>query len=389
MVSLKEEIQLNKINKIMNINEDAFNFGKNTSLLREIDDEFDSLISKYNFEKSDFDVINKNEYNDIAKRISDIAKKLFNTNMKLKFIEADKRGRDKFRVGSVAHTLIKPEEIRNITDGITKIVIEEKNGIYYSKPREIEVNIELSSLRYFIEKKESGQKEFTTLNGRMYTFLLLHEIGHNLFFPVEINVLSGGKTPTFELKYKDNKPVQFKYTKEIEADTRRNRVLAAPMILAMSTLVMCLTAVFIGASISMGSFMGTGMLLTSASFNRKTTMDYNLSERSANQLPALYGYSVEMVKFYDLVYKAFRMKSEKRPNNLIAKAMRGLLYPMSGFIKSYKDYPTDSIDAVIKTLKFEISNNNNSNEVKKELKKQLDEIQRIIKYSNRLNTKTR
>ena len=96
-----------------------------------------------------------------------------------------------------------------------------------------------------------------------------------------------------------------------------------------------------------------------------------------------------MVKFYDLVYKAFRMKSERRPNNLIAKAMRGLLYPMSGFIKSYKDYPTDSIDAVIKTLKFEISNNNNSNEVKKELKKQLDEIQRIIKYSNRLNTKTR
>ncbi|QQO92461.1 hypothetical protein CPT_Machias_069 [Staphylococcus phage Machias] len=389
MVSLKEEIQLNKINKIMNINEDAFNFGKNTSLLKEIDEEFDSLISKYNFEKSDFDVIDKNEYNDIAKRISDIAKKLFNTNMKLKFIEADKRGKDKFRVGSVAHTLIKPEDIRNITDGITKIVIEEKNGIYYSKPREIEVNIELSSLRYFIEKKESGQKEFTTLNGRMYTFLLLHEIGHNLFFPVEINVLSGGKTPTFELKYKDNKPVQFKYTKEIEADTRRNRVLAAPMILAMSTLVMCLTAVFIGASISMGSFMGTGMLLTSASFNRKTTMDYNLSERSANQLPALYGYSVEMVKFYDLVYKAFRMKSEKRPNNLIAKAMRGLLYPMSGFIKSYKDYPTDSIDAVIKTLKFEISNNNNSNEVKKELKRQLDEIQRIIKYSNRLNTKTR
>lgn len=389
MVSLQEEMQMKKIKEVMNLNEDAFNFGKNTSLLREIDEEFDSLISKYNFEKSDFDVIDKNEYNDIAKRISDITKKLFNTNMKLKFIEADKRGKDKFKVGSVAHTLIKPEDIRNITDGITKIVIEEKNGVYYSKPREIEVNIELSSLRYFIEKKASGQKEFTTLNGRMYTFLLLHEIGHNLFFPVEINVLSGGKTPTFELKYRDNKPVQFKYTKEIETDNRRNRVLSAPMILAMSTLVMCLTAVFIGASLSMGSFMGTGMLLTSASFNRKTTMDYNLSERSANQLPALYGYSVEMVKFYDLVYKAFRMKSETRSNNLISKAMRGLLYPMSGFIKSYKDYPTDSIDAVIKTLKFEISNNNNSNEVKKELKKQLDEIQRIIKYSNRLNTKTR
>src|SRR5699024_10366802 len=227
IMDLQEEYQLNKINKIMNINEDAFNFSKNTSLLREIDEEFKTLLDSYNFNKSEFDLIDKSEINKIATNISKITKKLFNTNMKLKFIEADPKGRDKFRVDSVASTMIRPEQIRNTVDGIAKIVIEEKNGIYYSKPREIEVFMELSSLRYFLEmKKNSNKVAFSNFNERVCTSVLLHEIGHNLFLPIEIKVITQGKEPAFELKYKDSKPVQFQYTKDIQADTDRNLKLA-------------------------------------------------------------------------------------------------------------------------------------------------------------------
>ncbi|WRM43564.1 hypothetical protein [Staphylococcus phage LY01] len=386
-MDLRKECQLNKINKIMNINEDAFNFSKNTSLLREIDEEFKTLLDSYNFDKSEFDLIDKHEINKIANNISKITKKLFNANMQLKFVEADPKGKDKFRVRSVAYTLIKPEQIRDTIDGITKIVMEEKNGIHYAKPREIEVFIELSSIRYFLEKKKSSKEvTFSNFNERMCTALLLHEMGHNLFLPIEIKVLSQGKEPAFELKYKDNKPVQFQYTKDIESDTTRNLKFAGPMIIAMTVLVAGLTSLTGVLPLVLGSSFIANVTLNLLDNERVGKMNYNLSERSANQLPTLYGYSTEIINFYDIIYKSFRTKSEnKKGKTLLGKIVRKLLYPSRLFIRDYRDYPTDSIEAIIKTLKFEISNPNNDKEVKNELKQQLSDIQTLIKKSDRLN----
>lgn len=312
-MNLQEEQQLNKINKIMNINEDAFNFSKNTSLLREIDEEFKTLLDSYNYDKSDFDLIDKHEINKISTNISKITKKLFNTNMKLKFVEADPKGKDKFRVESIASTIIKPEQIRNTLDGISKIVIEEKNGIYYSKPREIEVFMELSSLRYFLEMKKNSKKVvFSNFNERVCTSILLHEIGHNLFLPIEIKVITQGKEPAFELKYKDNKPVQFQYTKDIEADTDRNLKLAGPMIISMTLMVAILTSLTGVAAITGIASIFSFFKLGSMDNKRVEKMNYNLSERSANQLPALYGYAKENIMLYDMVYAATNSKMEKK-----------------------------------------------------------------------------
>ncbi|QQM14603.1 hypothetical protein CPT_MarsHill_069 [Staphylococcus phage MarsHill] len=384
-MNLQEEQQLNKINKIMNINEDAFNFSKNTSLLREIDEEFKTLLDSYNFDKSDFDLIDKSEINKIATNISKITKKLFNTNMKLKFIEADPKGKDKFRVDSVASTMIYPEQIRNTVDGISKIVIEEKNGIYYSKPREIEVFMELSSIRYFLEMKKNSKKvAFSNFNERVCTSVLLHEIGHNLFLPIEIKVITQGKEPAFELKYKDNKPVQFQYTKDIEADTDRNLKLAGPMIISMTIMVAILTSLTGVASITGITSIFSFFKLGSMDNKRVKKMNYNLSERSANQLPALYGYAKENIVLYDIVYAATNSKMEKTKNNIFSKIFRGLMYPSRLFIRNYKDYTSDSIDNTIKTLKFEINNPNNSKEVKEGLKQQLSDIQTLMKKSDNM-----
>ena len=384
-MDLQEEYQLNKINKIMNINEDAFNFSKNTSLLREIDEEFKTLLDSYNFNKSEFDLIDKSEINKIATNISKITKKLFNTNMKLKFIEADPKGRDKFRVDSVASTMIRPEQIRNTVDGIAKIVIEEKNGIYYSKPREIEVFMELSSLRYFLEmKKNSNKVAFSNFNERVCTSVLLHEIGHNLFLPIEIKVITQGKEPAFELKYKDSKPVQFQYTKDIEADTDRNLKLAGPMIISMTIMVAILTSLTGVASITGITSIFSFFKLGSMDNKRVKKMNYNLSERSANQLPALYGYATENIVLYDMIYAATNKKMEKTKNNVFSKIFRGLMYPSRLFIRNYKDYTADSIDNTIKTLKFEINNPNNSKEVKEGLKQQLSDIQTLMKKSDNM-----
>ncbi|QQO92723.1 hypothetical protein CPT_Madawaska_068 [Staphylococcus phage Madawaska] len=384
-MNLQEEQQLNKINKIMNINEDAFNFSKNTSLLREIDEEFKTLLDSYNYDKSDFDLIDKSEINKIATNISKITKKLFNTNMKLKFIEADPKGKDKFRVDSVASTMIYPEQIRNTVDGISKIVIEEKNGIYYSKPREIEVFMELSSIRYFLEMKKNSKKvAFSNFNERVCTSVLLHEIGHNLFLPIEIKVITQGKEPAFELKYKDNKPVQFQYTKDIEADTDRNLKLAGPMIISMTIMVAILTSLTGVASITGITSIFSFFKLGSMDNKRVKKMNYNLSERSANQLPALYGYAKENIVLYDIVYAATNSKMEKTKNNIFSKIFRGLMYPGRLFIRNYKDYTADSIDSTIKTLKFEINNPNNSKEVKEGLKQQLSDIQTLMKKSDNM-----
>ncbi|BDE75551.1 hypothetical protein [Staphylococcus phage S6] len=384
-MNLQEEQQLNKINKIMNINEDAFNFSKNTSLLREIDEEFKTLLDSYNYDKSDFDLIDKHEINKISTNISKITKKLFNTNMKLKFVEADPKGKDKFRVESIASTIIKPEQIRNTLDGISKIVIEEKNGIYYSKPREIEVFMELSSLRYFLEMKKNSKKVvFSNFNERVCTSVLLHEIGHNLFLPIEIKVITQGKEPAFELKYKDNKPVQFQYTKDIEADTDRNLKLAGPMIISMTLMVAILTSLTGVAAITGITSIFSFFKLGSMDNKRVEKMNYNLSERSANQLPALYGYAKENIMLYDMVYAATNSKMEKTKNNIFSKIFRGLMYPGRLFIRNYKDYSSDSIDNTIKTLKFEISNPNNSKEVKESLKQQLSDIQTLMKKSDRM-----
>ncbi|QPI17056.1 hypothetical protein [Staphylococcus phage vB_StaM_SA1] len=386
-MNLQEEYQLNKINKIMNINEDAFNFGKNTSLLREIDEEFKTLIDSYDPDKSDFDLIDNSGITEIEKNISKITKKLFNANMKLKFIEADEKGKDKFRVNSVAYTLVSHEQVKNIIEGITKIVVEEKNGIYYSRPRDIEVFMELSAIRYFIEMKRNAKKvAYTRFNERMCTSVLLHEIGHNLFLPIEINVVTQGQTPVFELKYKDNKPVQFQYTKDIETDTSRNYKAAGPMIIAMTILVTALTSLTGLLPLVVGASVFTSLSLSMSDTERTKKMNYNLSERSANQLPALYGYSVDMVGFYDIIFNAFKMKSEnKKGKTILGKIFRKLMYPTRMFIRDYRDYPTDSIETMIKTLKFEISNPNNSKKVKDELKQQLNDIETLIKKSNRMS----
>src|SRR5699024_2017723 len=332
---------------------------KNYALLREIHEEFKNLLDSYNFNKSEFELIDKREINKIATNISKITKKLFNTNMKLKFIEADPKGRDKFRVDSVASTMIRPEQIRNTVDGIAKIVIEEKNGIYYSKPREIEVFMELSSLRYFLEmKKNSNKVAFSNFNERVCTSVLLHEIGHNLFLPIEIKVITQGKEPAFELKYKDSKPVQFQYTKDIEADTDRNLKLAGPMIISMTIMVAILTSLTGVASITGITSIFSFFKLGSMDNKRVKKMNYNLSERSANQLPALYGYATENIVLYDMIYAATNKKMEKTKNNVFSKIFRGLMYPSRLFIRNYKDYTADSIDNTIKTLKFEINNPN-------------------------------
>lgn len=381
---ISESQNLKKLKEMMNVNEDVFNFSsKNSSLLKEIDEEFKYLLDSYNPEKSDFD-LDKDGIKKVENNIINVVKKLFNAKMKFKFFEPKMGG--KFTVKNVAYTVVTQEQVSNIVEGITKIVMEEKNGIYYSNPREIDVFMELSSLRHFMEKKSNGKEGFTDFNERYCTYILLHEIGHNLYFPIEINVLSKGKTPTFELKYKNSKPAQFQYTKDIEDDTRRNRIAAKPMIIAMTILIASLASLKGVAELTLGVGAASAMFLSFQDGSRLATMNYNLSERSANQLPTLYGYSVEMVKFYDLIYKAFSQKSETKGKNKISKTIRGLFYPLRLFVRSYKDYPTDSIDTLIKTLKFEISNANNNEKARKELKKQLREIEILIKNSKNLNT---
>src|SRR5699024_984612 len=225
---------------------------------------------------------------------------------------------------------------------------------------------------------------FSNFNERVCTSVLLHEIGHNLFLPIEIKVITQGKEPAFELKYKDSKPVQFQYTKDIEADTDRNLKLAGPMIISMTIMVAILTSLTGVASITGITSILSFFKLGSMDNKRVKKMNYNLSERSANQLPALYGYATENIVLYDMVYAATNKKMEKNKNNVFSKIFRGLMYPSRLFIRNYKDYTADSIDNTIKTLKFEINNPNNSKEVKEGLKQQLSDIQTLMKKSDNM-----
>ncbi|WRM43565.1 hypothetical protein [Staphylococcus phage LY01] len=364
----------------MLLNEDMFINSKNKNKLKLIDNVFNELINSYDLNKEEFIDFN---FKNKEKEIEKICNELFNTDLRFNFLELNDS--KYYSCNFIGQTRWNEKQAKDIALGLLKIVSEEKNGIYYAKPTKIIVDMELNFIRYCILLKGKNKIIDNLFDGSLLTSVLLHEIGHNLILPLELNVLNKGKTPKFELKYKDNPPQMFSYSKDIEEDEKRNKKFAIPMISAMTLFFIFLSIV--NAPIGIGSGMVTTVFLNRNIKKNKNNKDYNLTERTADYLPNLYGYARELTKTTIIVREIDKLEGSKPPiynNSKINKIKNKLLYPFNLFIRDYKDWETDIIESNVKILQKELSNSNNDAKTKEEIKKTISDIQKLIKMSDRL-----
>ncbi|WPH64106.1 hypothetical protein [Staphylococcus phage vB_StaM_PB50] len=363
------------------LKEDMFINSRNKNTLKDVDKIFNELIDSYDLDKEEF--VNFN-FTKKEKEIENLCNKLFNTKLKFSFLDLD----DVMFYSSnfIGQTKWNEKQAKDIALGLLKIVSEEKNGIYYAKPTEIKVEMELNFIRYCILLRKSNNKIENLFDGSLLTSVLLHEIGHNLILPLELNVLNKGETPKFELKYKNNPPQIFSYSKDIEDDERRNKKYAIPMVSAMTIFFLSLSIV--NAPIGIGTGLVSSVFLNRSVKNNKDKKDYNLVERTADYLPTLYGYSRELVKTTIIVREIDKIHGFKPPtykNNKFNAIKNKILYPIKLFIRDYKDWETDIVESDIRILEKELSNNNNDNETKKEIKKTINDIKLLVKLSDNFN----
>src|SRR5699024_9650281 len=217
---------------------------------------------------------------------------------------------------------------------------------------------------------------------KLCTAVLLHELGHNMMLYVYLDYFQGneesgkieismgkndGNIQTFKL------PIDEKVNDLMDAGTVNN---VAYMVSTLVTLF-----VFATAHISNNPKYLLGALVSGISqmiFGRKGNIYGEriytmISEMSANYLPAVYGYSDILSKFYSYLTVKHNIKPYKNIS------ISGFFSKLKNLFSKAENKGYDLVelnDSMIQHIEFEIKNKNNTPEQIADLKNQLKELQK-------------
>ena len=332
-----ENSRLKNYNKFISLREDMFTGGKNSSQLRQIDSYFDEIVDLIDYDEGLSK--NKGKANQLLRKIKAICDKMFNIDLDIQI------DYNRPTVHNIAYTYFNEDTIELINSEIKHIVINKETGYHMINKRYVNMFFENQGLRYLKYLKLShvrsnSRKEIPDLEefkGRHLTSILLHELGHHVFFPFYFDQKNDG---SYEIQVGDHEPF-------IVHEDKFN-------VKGVNVTIAVLAYISAVVAISMG-FVALGyaaVILFSMTSNNIQMSDYMRNEKNANTLPFQYGYVEEL--FDDTV----RIKWIQDGNKLfnIGDKFRKI------FKRGGSEYQSVITADLLKILDKEIKNSNNTKE---------------------------
>ena len=323
--------------KFVSLTEDMFTGGKNSPQLRQIDSYFDEIVDLIDEEHGLSK--DKGKVNQLLRKIKTICDKMFNIDLDIQ-VEYNRP-----EMQNLAYTYFNEDTIELINSEIKHIVINKETGYHMINRRYVNMFFENQGLRYLkflnlSQVKSNSNKDIpdlVDLNGRHLTSILLHELGHHVFFPFYFDQKNDG---SYEIQIGDQEPF-IVHEDEFNFEGINTTISVLALIASM-------------VSLSMGFLtFGIATSILSRIISGKINFDnYMRNEKNANTLSFQYGYIEEL--FDDTIRIKWIQDGTKLFN--IKDRFRKI------FKRGGNEYQSVITADLLKLLDKELQNSNNTKE---------------------------
>lgn len=366
---------------MITLNEDIINGGKGFPA---IDKAFDGLL-KYAVDNGGKLDMSSRQFNMLLAKLHNVIiksfKNEFNIDIEMNWITSE-YGMGDIATALVDYTVANIEDLMDQNEDPVSLTINNR-GYKFSTPVRVVCDFYLAIIEELAEIKLEGDDTVASYNGRFFTAIMIHEIGHilneyriveatSLVIKTEINPKTGKSPFTYMTDLKAlHQTVALKDKRFLAGES-------ASVILLLELLT--LIAFISGGSLAISTLAALmGSISVIRSVKRIGDADkYYKTERLADLLPVQYGYAKETMQYQEYTSE---YHTGPKPKNPLDKVFKRLVNSSLGKRLDFRSYiaPIFLADALEEILTKEINNPNNPPQVKKQLQAHLAELKKLKK----------